>query len=622
MKILKKYAALVFVIALLAMSISGCGSVRQTEVNRLIGVSLANLTDEWRIVLKNELEDEAKRYPGLKLIFTDAGGDVRKQKKDMRELMEYGAELLIVSPVDVEELMPEVEEIYHEDMPILLLDRAIKGFDYTCFFGADDRLLVKQELEAVTALTEDITGKGTGADGPGGNKVTVLNILMDNYTGRQRSGLLKEAADGDLEIRQLMIEKGTRDETEDILMERQELLDEVDLILTQNDYMAYGASLALEKLGQRDIKILGVDGFSGVGGGLDMVKRGLIDATIICPTGAVQALSYAIRYLEGDKDGSKQIINRNTLVTKENVDDYYPDKKKAIKKDIRSVGYVQIDENTGFRRANTNSFSDAATEYDIELEIKECATIDEQLSAFDDFVEMGKDAIIVSPLVEDGWEEAFSKAKERGIPVILSDREVSCSEELYTSFVGSDFVEEGARCMRWIQENMEDKDNVRILEIEGTKGASPAIDRGNGFRSLMQEDGSTKIIGTINGNFSKEEGYTAMSAYLSENGADFDVVFSHNDDMMLGAVEALKEFGIVPGEDVKLLSIDGTKEALTGIREGEVNFVAECTPLLGPNVMRTLSQLGQGEEVPLRVISSEETFDSETPDTVYRMRKY
>ncbi len=91
---------------------------------------------------------------------------------------------------------------------------------------------------------------------------------------------------------------------------------------------------------------------------------------------------------------------------------------------------------------------------------------------------------------------------------------------------------------------------------------------------------------------------------------------------MMGALKALKEHGVAVGDTIKILSIDGTREALGGIRDGEVNFVAECTPLLGSNVMRTLWQLSLGEEVPLRVISSEETFDKDTPDTVYRTRKY
>jgi simple sugar transport system substrate-binding protein len=611
MKSFFRRVCLGLVLALVTGLLPGCGA-RPTEVSRLIGVSLANLTDEWRIVLKNELEEEALKYPGIKLVFTDAGGNSDKQKQDMRELLEYGAELLIVSPVDVEELMGEIEEIYREETPILLLDRAVKGFDYTCFFGVDDKLLVRQEAALVTSLTE----------GSGDENVKVLNIIINNYTGRQRAGLFREAAPKNMEVTQAMIQSGTRDETEDIILHRVQLLTDVDIILTQNDYMAYGAHLALEKLGRTDIKIVGVDGFTGKGGGIDMVKEGLIDATIVCPTGGIQALSYAVRYLEGDREGAKQIITRNSVVTRENVSRFAEGADSSFAGEIKKVGYVQINENTGFRKANTDSFADAAKEYGIELEIRECLTIEEQLTAFREFLESGKDAIIVSPLVEDGWEEVFTEARLKGIPVILSDREVSCSEELYTAFVGSDFIEEGARCMRWIRDNLGGQGTVRILELEGTKGASPAIGRGNGFRSLLRESDGFEIVGSINGNFSRAEGYTAMKEYLEGYGQNFDVVFSHNDDMMIGAIDAMKEYGIVPGEDVATLSIDGTGQALKKVQEGEISFVAECTPLLGPNVMRTLSQLSGGEEVPIRVISSEETFDINTPDTVFRARKY
>ena len=608
----KRQTAFILVILMMITTLYGCENSRQTMITKLVGVSLANLTDEWRIVLKNELEEDAKQYPGLKLVFTDAGGDVEKQKKDMRELMEYGAELLIVSPVDVEELIPEVEEIYHEDMPILLLDRAIKGFDYTCFLGVDDKILVKQEIEAVSALTGAYDG----------NKVKILNVIIDNYTGRQRSELLQTAAPDNMEITRVVIKSGTRDETEDMLLKNEELLAGVDLILTQNDYMAYGAALATKRLGRSNIQIMGVDGFMGKDGGLEMVKKGLIDATIVCPTGASQALSYAVGYLDGENGRAKQIITRNSVVTAENIDDFYGASLNKEQKEIKTVGYVQINENTGFRRANTQSFFEAAEEYGIDLEVRECSTIEEQLMVFDRFLEEGKDAIIVSPMVEDGWDEALERAKRKDIPVILSDRGVSCSEELYTSFVGSDFVEEGARCMRWLEENMQNQSKVRILELEGTKGASPAIDRGNGFRSLLKGHENFEIINSINGNFTRDEGYSAVKTYLEKKGADFDVIFCHNDDMMEGAIAAFKEYGINPGVDIKILSIDGTKEALNGIQAGDVNFVAECTPLLGPNVMQTLKQLQEGKEVPLRVVSSEETFDMNSFDISFRNRQY
>ncbi len=598
--------------SLLFPLLTGCEQARETEVKRLIGVSLANRTDEWRMVLKKELESEAARYEGLKLIFLDAGDSVEKQKNDLKELIEYGAELLIISPVDIEELITPVEQIYYEGVPVLLLDRAVKGFEYTCFFGVDDRILAAKEADALPLLT------GKGAD----ERITILNILIDDFTGRQRAGLFKEAVSGNTEVRQLIVKKGTRDATEDILLERKELLTDVDLILTQNDYMAHGAALALKTLGMLDIKIMGSDGFSGKDGGIEMVREGIIDATLVCPTGGREAISYASSFLDGMKDGPKQIIVRNRLVTGDTVESYLEEENEVREKNIVSVGYVQIDEDTGFRRANTGSYRDAASDSGIELDIVECGNMQEQLSAFETFISQGKDAIILSPIVEDGWKDAFERAKEKGVPVILSDREVNLDDELYSVFVGADFVEEGARCMRWISENMPDKGETRILELAGTRGSSPAIGRGRGFREMMKDRPDCRIIASLNGNFSKDEGYLAIKDYLEKNGDDFDVVFCHNDDMMLGAIDALKEAGIKPGEDVRMLSVDGTREALLALQNGEADFVAECTPLIGRDAMRVIEKLRKGEELPLKVISSEGSFDKDTPDNVFRGRKY
>ncbi len=592
--------------------LAGCGRTRDTEVTRLIGVSLANQTDEWRSVLKEELQDEADQYEGVELIFLDAGDDVEKQMSDLNELVGYGAELLIVSPVDVESLIAPVEQMYYDGVPILLLDRAVKGFDYTCFFGVDDKILARKEAAALPLVTGKAPGEAT----------TVLNIIMDNYTGRQRAQLFRNAVADNTEVRQIIVVSGTRDATEDTLLERPSLLDGVDIIITQNDYMAQGAARACDALGMGDIRIMGCDGFSGENGGIEMVREGIIDATIVCPTGGREAISYAVNYFDGMTDGPKQINLRNVLVTADNADGYVKESDDHRIMDISSVGYVQIDEDTGFRRANTDSYLSAAAEHGIMLDIVECRTVEEQFSAFERFLESDMDAIILSPIVEDGWKDLFEKARQKGVPVILSDREVNLDDDLYTAFVGADFLEEGARCMRWIEDNMQGEQDVRILELAGTRNSSPAIGRGMGFRDMMRGRSGYTIVASLVGDFSREKGYSIIKDYLDDHGRDFDVIFCHNDDMMLGAVEAIREAGLEPGSDIKLLSIDGTKDALLALQSGEANFVAECTPLLGENAMRAIEELRKGEEVPVRVISSEGTFDEDVPDTVLRNRKY
>ncbi len=593
---------------------AGCASARETGVDRVIGVSLANQTDEWRIELKKELSAEAAKYTDLRLIFLDAGGDTDKQKKDLDELLEYGAELIIVSPVDIDMLMPSVEKLYQEDVPVLLLDRTIKGYDYTCFFGNDDTMLVRKEVDAIYQLT------GKGSEEP----VKVVNILIDSYIGRQRAKLLRETMPDSTEIRQLVVKSGTRDETEDILMELKSVLEDADIILTQNDYMAHGAALALEKLKTADIKILGVDGFMGETGGIEMVENGIIDGTIVCPLGVREAIDYTVRLKNRENGLPKQIILRNTLVTQDTVEEYLREKENIEERAVSTVGFIQIREDTAFRKANIRSYTDAAKEYGMDMEIRECASPEEQRQAFEDFISEGKDVIVLSPIVEEGWERELIKAKQKDIPVILSDREVSADDALYAFFIGSDFTEEGARCMRWIRDNMSAYDTVRILELVGTSGSSPALGRGKGFREDMNGDQRYRIVESLNGDFSAEKGYLKMKEYLTSHGKDFDVLFCHNDEMMIGAVKAIKETGIIPGEDIKIISVDGTSEALQMLQNGEVNFVAECSPLLGENAMRGIQNIMKhsANDLPLKIITDEECFDQSISDSVIRYREY
>ena len=614
----KRQAVIFPILLLLCLSgvclFSGCTSARETSVDRVIGVSLANQTDEWRIELKKELSVEASKYTGLRLIFLDAGGDTDKQKKDLDELLDYGADFIIVSPVDIDLLMPSVEKLYQEGEPVLLLDRAIKGYDYTCFFGNDDAILAQKEADAIYRLT----GKGSE------ESVRVVNIIIDSYIGRQRAKLLRETMPDSTEIRQLIVKNGTRDETEDMLMERRDILEDADIILSQNDYIAHGAALALEKLKASDIKILGVDGFMGEAGGIEMVKNGIIDATIVCPLGAREAIGYIVGLINEENWLPKQVILRNTLVTQDTVAEYLKEKEHSEERTVSTVGCIQIREDTGFRRASIKSYIDAAKEYGVDIEIRECASFEEQCQAFEDFISAGKDVIVLSPIVEEGWERELIKARQRDIPVFLSDREVSADDTLYALFIGSDFTEEGARCMRWIRDNMSAYDTVRILELVGTAGSTPALGRGKGFRENMNNDQRYRIVESLNGDFSAEKGYLEIKEYLTSHGKDFDVLFCHNDEMMIGAVKAIKEAGIMPGEDVKIISVDGTSEALRMLQSGEVNFVAECSPLLGENAMRGIQKMMTRNinELPIKIITDEECFDQSISDSVIRDREY
>jgi simple sugar transport system substrate-binding protein len=237
---------------------------------------------------------------------------------------------------------------------------------------------------------------------------------------------------------------------------------------------------------------------------------------------------------------------------------------------------------------------------------------------------MRVDVIVISPIIEVGWSDVLTRAKEAGIPVLLSDRRIrSDLSHLYTTFIGADFIEEGRRAMKWVAANVpSDKRPVRILEIQGTKDASPTIERKAGFESALAEASGYEIVVSCRGEYTKESGKKAIEGYLKDNTWDIDVIFSHNDDMALGAVEALEAAGIAPGKDVAIVSVDGTKEALKGIIDGKMSCVVECSPLLGPQLMKAITDLMNGSELPLRIITDEKVFTAENVESDYKRRSY
>ena len=217
----------------------------------------------------------------------------------------------------------------------------------------------------------------------------------------------------------------------------------------------------------------------------------------------------------------------------------------------------------------------------------------------------------------------MQEAKDAGIPVLLSDRKVSVPVDLYTAFIGADFIEQGRRCANWLlsQSDISAKP-VRILELQGTQGASPTVERKLGFEQKISENPNYQIVYSDYGDYNRDGGKRVIDTYLQSHPWDIDVIFSHNDDMALGAIESLRANGIEPGKDVLLISIDATSDALEALKKGEMNCVAECSPLLGPQLMKAITDLMAGKELPLRIITDEIVFTKQTDKAAFQNRKY
>jgi simple sugar transport system substrate-binding protein len=401
-------------------------------------------------------------------------------------------------------------------------------------------------------------------------------------------------------------------------------LSDVDAIFAYNDYMALGAYLAVSKLGFSP-KIFSIDGFAGENGGLDLIRNGVIDLTVTAPTGGREAIKYAMDILKKENGVPKQIILRSHNITSENVDDYEMMLNKTPEPYTSAItmGFSQVGAESAWRLANTASIKEAAREFGINLVFREAnQSLEQQKEAIREFISLGVDVIVISPVIEEGWDDVLWEAKAANIPVLLSDRKIhtQTKEALFLTYFGVDAIEEGRRAMRWILQNVEAP--AKILELEGTISASPTVDRGIGFHELLDQNPGYEVVYSESGDFTKEGGKAVIAEYLRNHEWDIDVIFSHNDDMALGAIPVLQANGIEPGKDVRIVSVDGAKEAFDALVDGKLNCVVECSPLLGPQLMKGVKDLMAGKELPLRIITEERVYTQENAAAEIGNRKY
>jgi ABC-type sugar transport system substrate-binding protein len=215
------------------------------------------------------------------------------------------------------------------------------------------------------------------------------------------------------------------------------------------------------------------------------------------------------------------------------------------------------------------------------------------------------------------------EAKRANIPVILTDRAVDSTDTtLYKTFLGSDFIEEGRKAAQWLLEDTAGATGpVNIVELQGTTGSAPAIDRQEGFNEVIAQNPNLQVIGSQTGDFTRSGGRQVMEAFLKAH-PDIDVLYAHNDDMGLGAIEAIEAAGKVPGTDIKIITVDAVKDGMQALADGKINFIVECNPLLGPQLMELVKKVHAGEEVPARVVTEETTFDAEAAKAALPSRQY
>jgi len=298
------------------------GEDEPRQIEFLIGMSQANLTEPWRITMNQDIQRAAALHDNLRVIFTNASQDIqrqdneqkrqediRRQIADIRRLMGYGIDLLVVSPIDGEALRPVIGEVFRE-IPVIVLDRDVRGDAYTLFIGPDNHEIGRMAGGTVLRLLGD-----------GGGRVLEILGVNGSPPVAERSAGFRAAISGQSNVvvaAQLVanwMQDQAEDRTKEYLVENPGV---VDVVFAQNDAMAYGAYVAVNKLRVEGVRYVGVDGLDGRGGGRDMVREGVLDATFYCPTGGEQAIEYALRILQGEKDLPRKLILDPIEITREN----------------------------------------------------------------------------------------------------------------------------------------------------------------------------------------------------------------------------------------------------------------------------------------------------------------
>ncbi|MGK2228228.1 MAG: ABC-type sugar transport system substrate-binding protein [Devosia sp.] len=290
-----------------------------------------------------------------------------------------------------------------------------------------------------------------------------------------------------------------------------------------------------------------------------------------------------------------------------------------------TVGFSQIGSESGWRAAETSVTKQQAEERGIDLKFADAQQKQEnQIKAIRGFIAQGVDAIMVAPVVATGWDDVLTEAKEAEIPVILLDRGVDAPEDLYLTSVASDQIKEGRVAGQWLVDAVGDAD-CKVVELQGTVGSTPAINRKQGFEEALAGHDNLTIARSQTGDFTRSKGKEVMEGFIkAENGgADICAVYAHNDDMAVGAIQAIKDAGLKPGTDIKVVSIDAVPDIFAAMIAGEANATVELTPnMAGPAFDALSAYLADGTAPDKFIITESKLYTpADNPQGEYDTRK-
>lgn len=289
--------------------------------------------------------------------------------------------------------------------------------------------------------------------------------------------------------------------------------------------------------------------------------------------------------------------------------------------DQLTIGFSQVGSESGWRTSFTQAVQAEAEERGIDLKFSDAQQKQEnQIRAVRSFIAQGVDAIVIAPVVETGWKPVLTEAKRAGIPVVIVDRNMALEDDsLYLTRVASDFVEEGRKAAHWLMD--ETGGDCDIVELQGTVGATAAIDRMAGFNEVIADYPDAEIVLTQTADFTRARGKEIMETFLrSVDPEEICAVWAHNDEMALGAVIAMKEAGIDPGDDILVVSVDAVPDIFKAMADGDTNATVELSPYMGGPAFDAIEAHLNGESVDKLISVNGDLYTQTTAAEEYRKR--
>ncbi|GMQ60066.1 hypothetical protein AN1V17_44660 [Vallitalea sediminicola] len=579
----------IIIVAFFIINSLTSNSSQDPQIEYLIGMAHPNLSEEWQIIVNEQMKKEADKIDNLSVIFTNAGSSTYKQVKDINMLMDYGIDLLIITVNDANVLGPLLSEI-NKKIPVIVLDRDVSNYDFTLYIGPDYYSLGKKVGERVVSLLGNNGGKVVEIRGPIEEPSVVELSHGFDYIINQHPNI---------NIISSVSCEWLTSQSEERMNQLLKKKKDFDIVFAHNNAMALGAYYA-SKIEELDLKFIGISGLMS-NTYKSYLEEGILNTTFLCPIGGKEAIDYAIDILNGETDIPRKIILNTIPITKENMNgiENEPIKRQSIK-----LGYIDSYTSNSFNLENTYTTfekEDIKLIYrniNTNLSIKEQHV--EQIETMKKLIDNDVDMIAISPVVSSGWDDVLTIAKQKNTPIILLNNMVNSKENLWTTYVGSDYYDQGKLAASYLVNNIYNKNDIVIAEIRGHSKSASTIQRTEGFSQVINGYSRINVKYRVDTDLSFDEAYEQMADILNDN--KVNVVFTHEKDISYGALKAIKDKGLTTGKDVIMVTTCNSVD--TSIINHKISCLVQSYPVTQSQLIKVVRDYMNGIS-PKKVISKD-----------------